>query len=169
MPNFTTPWKSISHPCTDMINRRMMQKINKDIPSYPDPIYRPPPKPVRSAMSEFPGNIDINLEQNTDFKENSLFQEGVISKTYQRPDKSFFQEPQELEGLVNTGGLEQKFLPKQADIDKVLKIIKRKVFKGAHLPVKIKEIQAGYLFIPYFKDIYLYLAQNKLSSTKTII
>ena len=81
----------------------------------------------------------------------------------------FFQEPQELEGLVNTGKLIQKFLPKQADIDKILKIIQRKVLKGKHLPVVIKEIKAGYLLSPYFKDIYLYLAQNKLPSTKTAI
>ena len=46
------------------------------------------------------------------FEENSLFQESVISETYQRLDKSFFQEPQELESLVNTGNLAQRFLPK---------------------------------------------------------
>ena len=61
---------------------------------------------------------------------------------YQRPDKSYFQQPQELESLINTGRLIQKFLPKQADIDKILKIIQRKVLKGTHLPVTIKEIQA---------------------------
>ena len=33
----------------------------------------------------------------------------------------------------------------------------------------MKEIQAGYLISPYFKDLYLYLAQNKLPSTKTAI
>ena len=47
--------------------------------------------------------------------------------------------------------------------------MQRKVLKGTHLPVAIKEIQAGYLVSPYFKDIYLYLAQNKLPSTKTAI
>ena len=31
----------------------------------------------------------------------------------------------------------------------------------------VKEIQAGYLISPYFKDLYLHLAQNKLPSTKT--
>ena len=61
------------------------------------------------------------------------------------------------------------FLPKQADIDKILKIIQRKVLEGTHLPVTVKEIQVGYLVSPYFKDIYLYLAQNKLPSTKTAI
>ena len=74
-----------------------------------------------------------------------------------------------MEGLVNTGKIVQNFLPKQADIDKILKIIQRKVLQGTHLPVVIKEIQAGYLVSPYFKDIYLYLAQNKLPSTKTAI
>ena len=42
---------------------------------------------------------------------------------YQKPDKPCFQEPQKLESLINTGRLVQKFLPKQADIDKILKII----------------------------------------------
>ena len=40
-------------------------------------------------MPEIPGNLDINQECNTNFEENSPFQEGVISETYQRPDKSF--------------------------------------------------------------------------------
>ena len=48
------------------------------------------------------------------------------------------------------------------DIDKILDIIKRKVLKGTHLPLTIKEIQAGYLTSLYFKDIYRYLAQNIL-------
>ena len=37
------------------------------------------------------------------------------------------------------------------------------------MPVTIKEIQVGFLVSSYFKDIYLYLAQNKLPSNKTTI
>ena len=48
----------------------------------------------------------------------------------------------------------QKFLPKQADIDKILKVIQGKVLKSTHLLVEIKEIQAGYLNSPHFKDIF---------------
>ena len=33
----------------------------------------------------------------------------------------------------------------------------------------IKEMQAGYLTSSYFKDIYLYLAQNKFPSSKAAI
>ena len=74
-----------------------------------------------------------------------------------------------MECLINTGRLVQKSLLKQADIDKILKITQRKVLKGMHIPITVKEIQAGYLVSPYFKDLYLYLAQNKLPSTKTAI
>ena len=67
-----------------------------------------------------------------DFENNSPFQEGIISETYQRPDKSYFQEPHELGSLINTGRLVQKFLPKQADINKMLNIIQRKILEGTH-------------------------------------
>ena len=105
----------------------------------------------------------------SDFEENSPFQEGVISEAYQRLDKSFFQEPQELNDLINTSNLIQKVLPKQADIDKILKVIQRNVLKGMHLHIEIKEIQVGYLRSSYFKGIYLYLAQNKLPTSKAAI
>ena len=68
--------------------------------------------------------------------------------------------------MINTGRLVQKVLLKQAYIDKVLKVIQRKVLKGTYLPVTVEEIQAGYLVRSHFKDIYLYLAQNKLPTTK---
>ena len=168
-PNFATPVQSISNPSNEAINRKMMQKRSKGIPFYPDPVYQPPPKPIKIPMPEFSGKIDINQELNTNFEENSPFQEGVLSETYQRPEKSLFQECQEFDSLINTGRLAQKFLPKQADIDKILKIIQRKVLKGMHLPVTIKEIQDGYFVSPYFKYIYLYLAQNKLPGTKNAI
>ena len=63
----------------------------------------------------------------------------------------------------------QTFLPKQADIDRILRVIQRKVLKGTQFSVEIKEIQAGYLSSSYFKDIYLYLVQNKIPTTKAAI
>ena len=67
---------------------------------------------------------------------------------------------------MSKGNLVHRFLPKQKDIDKILEIIQRKVLKGTHLPVEVKEIQAGYLHSPYFKDLYLYLLQNRLPKLK---
>ena len=55
-----------------------------------------------------------------------------------------------MDSLISTGKPVQKCLPKQAEIEKILKIIQRKVLKGMQLPVTVKEIQAGYLISPYF-------------------
>ena len=88
-------------------------------------------------------------------------------EAYQRPDISCFQELKELDSLVNTSRFVQTFLLKQAEIDKILKIIQWKVLKDTHLPITMKDIQAEYLVCSYFKDIYLYFAQNKLPSTKS--
>ena len=60
-------------------------------------------------------------------------------------------------------------MPRQTDIDKILKGIQRKVLKETQLPATIKEIQAGYMNSPYFKDLYLYLSLNKLPSSKSAI
>ena len=48
-------------------------------------------------------------------------------------------------------------------------MIQRKVLKGTHLPVEIKEIQVRYLNSSHFKDIYLYLSQYKLPTSKATI
>ena len=52
-------------------------------------------------------------------------------------------------------------MSKQADIYKILKVIQRKILKGTHL--------ARYLTSSHFKDIYLYLSQNKLPTSNTAI
>ena len=81
----------------------------------------------------------------------------------------FFQNPKRLEDIIDMGNLIHKFLSRQTDIDKILHIIQRKMLKGTHLPVEIKEIQAGYQHSPYFKEIYQYLSQNKLPHSKLAI
>ena len=106
---------------------------------------------------------------NLDIEENSPFQEGVISEMIQRPQKTFFQKPKSLEDIIDAGNLIHKFLPKQMDINRILQIIQRKMLKGTHLPIEIKEIQAGYLHSPFFREIYQYLSQNKLPYSKMAI
>ena len=134
-----------------------------DVPLQPNPLHKP------SSLHQNTNKISHNPNTNLDFEENSPFQEGIISETIQRPDKSFFQNPKELEDLIDKRNLIHRFLPKQTDIDKILQIIQRKVLKGTHLPVEVKEIQVRYLHSPYFKDIYKYLLQNKLLSSKLAI
>ena len=90
-------------------------------------------------------------------------------KQFKDQTNHLFKNLKALEDLIDKGNLMHRFLPKQTDIDKILQIIQRKVLKGTYLPVEVKEIQAGYLHSPYFKDIYQYLLQNKLPSSKLAI
>ena len=142
----------------------------RQIPPYTHPIMRPPPRPPHSDDNNRRNfRPELITDPNTNFEENSPHQEGIITETYESPDKSYIREPHQLSDLVDTSKIVQKYLPKQTDIDKILDIIKRKVLKGTHLPLTIKEIQAGYLTSPYFKDLYRYLIQNKLPSKKNAI
>ena len=151
----------------ETITRRQVQDKNREHTFQPDPYFRPPSRlPDNLQPESLKINTVTKMNIDIDFVENPPHQEGIISKLYQRPNKTYFQESKDFESLVNTSNLIQKFLPKQADIDKILKIIQCKVLKSSHLLVMIKEIQAGYLNNLYFKEIYLYLAHNKLPSFK---
>ena len=162
---------------THSINNTNDRTVNNnpfmpDAPFHPDPLLGPPIKPIKQNMTcdqNSQNAQEINPNITFDFEENSPFQEGIMSETFQRLDKAFFQKPKELGDLINKGNFVYKYLLKQTDIDKIIEIIQRKVLKGTHLPIKIKEIQAGYLCSPYFEDLYLYLSQNKLRSSKLVI
>ena len=58
-----------------------------DIPFSPGPVYKPLPKHIKqdvsySQSSQSSTDID-NINPNFDFEENSLFQEGIMSETFQ--------------------------------------------------------------------------------------
>ena len=82
--DFTTSVQSVNNPSVEVIDKR---PVTKDIPFYPDPTYRPSLMPIRISLSKGPENTDTSPEINIDFEESSPFQEGIISETYQRPDK----------------------------------------------------------------------------------
>ena len=119
----------------------------RQVPIYPDPSLRLPPK--SPDLKENRRDLtDLDMGINMDFEENSPFQEGIISETYKRLDSSYIKEPSELVDLCDTTKITQNFLPKQTDIDKTVDVIQRKVLKGTHLPLTIKDIQAAYLTSP---------------------
>ena len=57
--------QSISNSSTEAVTQGMIQNINSDIPFYPDPIYRPPPKPKENLRL-------LRIESKTDVSENRL-------------------------------------------------------------------------------------------------
>ena len=88
----------------------------RQVPICPDPNLRLPPRPP-----DLEGNgtdlTDLDMGINMDFEENSPFQEGIISETYDRSDRSYIKEPSKLVDLLDITKIIQKFLPEQTDID----------------------------------------------------
>ena len=72
------------------------------LPLYLVPPVRPPPKP--------PDNLSQKQEVESskiEIEENLPFKESIISEVYERPDKSYFQEPIELKDLIDTNNIVQ--------------------------------------------------------------
>ena len=55
MPNYAILHiKSIDDSGSRMVQRKAIQDVRRDIPIYPDTVYRPPPKLVRTPIPEIP-------------------------------------------------------------------------------------------------------------------
>ena len=75
--------------------------INNDTSFPPDVLLHPDPLDKhlpRQQNADKGSPINQNTSINLDIEENSPFQEGVISETIQRPDKSFFSKPKKTSG-----------------------------------------------------------------------
>ena len=70
--------------------------------------------------------------------------------------------PPPLESLLDKAKTAYKFLPKQGDIDRLIAKINKKVLRDTNLCVDLRDLKAAYLTSPHFRDIYLYLLQNRL-------
>ena len=75
---------------------------------------RPPPRfpDVPYTRDNWKDLFDDDMDRKIDFEEISSFQEGIISETYERPDKSYTQKPTQLTDLIDTSKLIQRFLSK---------------------------------------------------------
>ena len=79
IPNYAIP--SRGDTSTKVIDRKTIQDVSKEIPIYLDPVYRLPPKPVKTPILKIPRSLlDTDPELNTNFEDNSPFQEGIISE-----------------------------------------------------------------------------------------
>ena len=72
------------------------------LPPYLVPPVRPPPKPPDNLLKK----QEVESSK-IEIEENLPFQESIISEVYERPDKSYFQEPVELKDLIDTNNIVQ--------------------------------------------------------------
>ena len=86
--------------------KTMMEILRSEmLPPYFAPQNRPPPKPPDELLKK----QQILESSKIEIEENLLFQESIISEVYERPDKSYFQEPIELKDLIDTNNIVQQF------------------------------------------------------------
>ena len=78
------------------------------------------------------------------------------------PTEEDFVLPPPLESLLDKAKMAYKFLPKQGDIDRLIAKINKKVLRDTNLCVDLRDLKAAYLTSPHFRDIYLYLLQNRM-------
>ena len=98
VPDYVIPkTRSRDESNSRTIKRETIQDIIREIPAYVDPIFRPLPNQLKYPYKKFVESMDLETDINTVFEENSPYKEGVISEMYQRPDRSAFQEPPELD------------------------------------------------------------------------
>ena len=83
--------------------KSIMEILRNDmLPSYLVlPIRSPPKPPDNLSKKQEVESLKIEIE------ENSPFQESIIAEIYERPDKSYFQEPIELKDIMDTNNVVQ--------------------------------------------------------------
>ena len=59
-------------------------------------------------------------------------------------------------------------LPKQSDIDKLMKQLNRKILTQTRFPSSLKDLEAAYCNSAAFKDIYQFLRYNKLPTSRRL-
>ena len=103
--------KTNSIHSTNIMSDRLINNnpFMPDVPFHLDLLLGTPKQQPTKQNTQ---KISPNPNMNFDFEENSPFQEGVMLETFQRLDKSFFQNPKELGDLISIGNLVHKFLPK---------------------------------------------------------
>ena len=73
------------------------------------------------------------------------------------PQLNDFIPTQSLDKVVDLSKTAYKFLPKQGEIDRLLKQIEKKVLRDINISNELRDLKAAYMDGPHFRDIYLNL------------
>ena len=86
----------------------------------------------------------------------------ILDPEIRIPTEEDFVLPPPLESSLDKAKMAYKFLPKQGDIDRLIAKINKKVLRDTNLCVDLRDLKAAYLTSPHFRDIDLYLLQNRM-------
>ena len=93
-------------------------------------------------------------------------EEQVLDPEIQIPQLNDFIPPESLDKVVDLSKAACKFLPKQGEIDRLLKQIEKKVLRDINISNELRDLKAAYIDSPHFRDIYLNLMHGKVPLNK---
>ena len=160
------------------------RELSSNIPRDSQPVNDPPlPVPVPPARLQEPPNTpvhvppflcpvpamqmnEVDAEYDPLMDTDSPYDDALVEIEYHRSVGDDFTIPPSLETQIEQGKLTKRDLPCQAEIDRVMRRINRKVLCNIHLPLTLRDLQAAYLQSPQFRGIYIYLAQNRMPKSR---
>ena len=121
------------------------------------PIAPMPKLPPKQALLPQENLFDINPEL-------IPHQEKEVEAVFKALELDDFLLPPVLGDQITDSTLMHRYLPKKADIDRIMDQINRKYLAKLQLPCSIRYMQVAYLSNPHFRDIYLSVQINKMPS-----
>ena len=95
-------------------------------------------------------------------------EEEVLDPEIQIPQLKDFIPPQSLDKVEDMSKTAYKFLPKQGEIDRLLKQIEKKVLRDINISNELRDLKAAYMESPHFRDIYINLMNGKVPFNKGV-
>ena len=94
--------------------------------------------------------------------------EAQIEAMFRAPEPEDFILPPALSEHAKGKTMVAQNLPKQSDIDKLMKQLNRKILTQTRFPSSLKDLEAAYCNSAAFKDIYQFLRYNKLPTNRRL-
>ena len=173
------PHKTIKIPNNDIASRELVSKINVECENADrltvaklNTISKPYKQDYKSKlMMEKYSLLPINPQQLTPVQtalqrmsEKHLNFEIQAVNTIRPPDIEFTQKSQPLVPDDTPLLIIRKHIPRQSDIDKIVKSIETHMIHGLELPIQAQDLIKAYQTLAHFQDIYHYITDRKLPS-----
>ena len=153
-------------------------EFNDKLPSNPTPAVTIPtatplmrPMPIQLApqvQGQIAHNPDVDLTPEVDPNMEIPLSETSVEAMFQPPDMKDFTLPPTLSQHLQGQTILAQTMPRQVEIDRLMKQINRKILTQTRFPSSLKDLEAAYCSSSAFKDVFQFLKYNKLPTNKTL-
>ena len=151
---------SIPDPDNKVVARPTTRSILTPELLGPLPLLTPTTRSVRTEDDPETQQLDPNMDV--------PIHEAQVEALFRSPDIANFVLPPALSEHAKGTQMVAHSLPKQTDIDRLLRQLNRKILTQTRFPSSLKDLEAAYCGSAAFKDIYQYLRFNKLPTSRRL-